>query len=272
MLDHVLSFRPGLLIAVVCGVVGAIVLYRYFLPLKQKPGDSGATDKAPIEAKSAPVSKENEDLYSTWQSALDQLSRVQAELKNDLDRMENAFEQDLEKLNQAVARFKELAKNNRLALTLFELYEGMRHFGRKTPDAQQADAAWHAKIGVDTIVVSENPFDQNGKEIHFQLNGRPYVLLGANFQLSEASFIELRLQNQSGETLATVRVRPEEGGPGISEEAVMSMKPGPWVAEILTCRVKMDARLRELQLGLKYQDLPALKERFPVDGTISPSR
>ncbi|MFM8677070.1 MAG: hypothetical protein ACKOCR_06990 [Burkholderiaceae bacterium] len=147
----------------------------------------------------------------------------------------------------------------------------MRHYGRKSRDAQKADLDWHGKIGVTQIDVVETVQAQPGYEIYFTLEEQPCLLVGAHHRYSRLSFIELSLFDQSDACLVTVRVRPDQRGAQLIADAVISMKSGPWIQTLLACRAKMDVRHREVSLLAEHRDVQQLKEKFSLDTESSDS-
>ncbi|NBY65044.1 MAG: hypothetical protein EBQ70_13270 [Betaproteobacteria bacterium] len=60
-----------------------------------------------------------------------------------------------------------------------------------------------------------------------------------------------------------VRVKPEETlGRGVVEKAVMEMRQGEWVDDIIACRLLMDKRQTELDLLAGHREVEQLKDKF----------
>jgi hypothetical protein len=60
-----------------------------------------------------------------------------------------------------------------------------------------------------------------------------------------------------------VRVKPEETlGRGVVEKAVMEMRKGEWIDDIIACRLLMDKRQTELDLLAGHREVEQLKDKF----------
>jgi hypothetical protein len=76
-------------------------------------------------------------------------------------------------------------------------------------------------------------------------------------------FVELTLSSSEDIKLILVRVKPEETlGRGVVEKAVMEMRKGEWIDDIIACRLLMDKRQTELDLLAGHREVEQLKDKF----------
>ena len=265
MADTLDLVRPGVLVAYVCLglglILGLIAIRDWSVRRVQRAKRREVLEKVMSES-AAPTAGE---VDAAWGDALKSLEALQHQLKGDIKGLEHKLEIEREQVQAKTEALKNLAHQNRVPITLYELYEGMRHFGRKAPEAQQADLEWHGKVGITQVDVVETVNLQPGYEIYFTLDEQTYLLTGAHHRYSRLSYIELSLYDSSDSALITVRVRPDSDGHRLIADAVISMRSGPWIQTLLACRAKMDTRYAEVSLLAEHRDVMQLKEKFAIE-------
>jgi hypothetical protein len=276
MIDAVSMLRPGVLIALVCvvlAVVLGVVAVRDSRRREEEKNASARRRAATASTSSAVsepgVASPRDEVEEVWSEALKGIENLQTQLKDDIRTLEEKLATEREQIQTKAEALKNLARQNRIPLTLYELYEGMRHFNRKAPEAQRADMEWHGKIGVTEVDVVDTVQIHPGHEIYFTLDEQPFLLVGLHHRYSRLSFIELSLFDQTDTLLVTARVRPDTRGQQLIADAVISMKSGPWIQTLLACRAKMDTRHREVTLLAEHRDIEQLKEKFALDNDES---
>lgn len=265
MVDSVSTIRPGLWIALIC-VVLVILLVAVAARDARRKKEKAAERKEIVEKAMAGVPPEDSsEIDVVWGEALKGIENLQSQLKDDIRSLEEKLAAEREEVQTKTEALKNLARQNRVPITLYELYEGMRHFNRKSREAQKADMEWHNKVGITQIDVVETVQVVPGYEIYFTLDDQSFLLVGSHHRYSRLSFVELSLFDQSDSQLVTVRVRPDQRGQQLIADAVISMKSGPWIQTFLACRAKMDVRHREVSLLAEHRDVQQLKEKFSID-------
>lgn len=265
MVEILQSARPGVLVAYLClglGLVLILVALRdWSVRREQRARRREVLEKVMVN-NAAPTAAE---VDVVWGDALKNLESLQHQLKGDIEGLEHKLEVEREQVQAKTDALKNLARQNRVPITLYELYEGMRHFARKSPEAQKADLEWHGKVGIQQIDVVETADVPPGHEIYFTLDEQTYLLTGAHHRYSRLSYIELSLYDSSDAALITVRVRPDSVGQRLIADAVISMRSGPWIQTLLACRAKMDTRHAEVSLLADHRDVMQLKEKFSIE-------
>jgi hypothetical protein len=268
MTETVFHITPGLVIALVCAVL-AVSLVAWQLLERKGRKDFSAKAEQPAsqpESPQPPDFRKDPTLDRIWSEAIESMQSLESQLKGSLVSLEENLKQEREQVQSTIEALKDLARKNRVPLTLFELYDGLRRFHKKRPEVQESDRQWHAKIGVEDIFVIEiNREVFPGEEIHFSLEGVPYTLVGVRHHYSNTSFLELILYDGEDNALATVRVQPDTGeSRQLQAEAIISLRQGPWIQAFLACRVKMDYRHGEISLLANHRDVERLKEDFSL--------
>ncbi len=265
MADSVVTLRPGILIALLCLLLmGALAIVAIRDARRKKA--KVAERKVVVEKAMAGIAPEtSSEIDMVWGDALKSIESLQTQLKDDIRTLEEKLAAEREEVQTKTEALKNLARQNRVPITLYELYEGMRHFNRKSREAQKADLEWHGKIGITQVDVVETVQATPGHEIYFTLEGESFLLVGSHHRYSRLSFIELSLFDHSDTPLVTVRVRPDQRGQQLIADAVISMKSGPWIQTFLACRAKMDIRHREVTLLAEHRDVMQLKEKFAIN-------
>ena len=265
MVDSVSPIRPGLWIALICLVLVIVLMVVATRDARRKK-QKAVERKEIVEKAMAGVPPENSsEIDVVWGAALKGIENLQSQLKEDIRTLEENLAAEREEVQTKTEALKNLARQNRVPITLYELYEGMRHFNRKSREAQKSDMDWHNKVGITQIDVVETVQVAPGFEIYFTLEDQQFLLVGSHHRYSRLSFIELTLFDQSDSQLVTVRVRPDQRGQQLIADAVISMKSGPWIQTFLACRAKMDVRHREVSLLAEHRDVQQLKEKFSID-------
>jgi hypothetical protein len=273
MIDAVSMLRPGLIIALVCVLLAVVLGVVAVRDSRRREAERDAATRrravaASAAAESSPAPSPDE-VEVVWSEALRGIENLQTQLKDDIRTLEEKLATEREQVQTKAEALKNLARQNRIPLTLYELYEGMRHFNRKAPEAQRADMEWHGKIGITEIDVVDTVQIHPGHEIYFTLEDQSFLLVGLHHRYSRLSFIELSLFDQSDTLLVTARVRPDTRGQQLIADAVISMKSGPWIQTLLACRAKIDTRHREVTLLAEHRDIEQLKEKFALDNDES---
>lgn len=267
MVDSVSTIRPGLWIALLCLCLVIALVVVALRDMRRKKAKAIERKEVVEKAISGIVPATTEEMDVVWGDALKGIESLQTQLKDDIKTLEEKLAAEREQVQTKTEALKNLARQNRIPITLYELYEGMRHFGRKSREAQKSDLEWHGKVGITQIDVVETVQLQPGYEIYFTLDDQSFLLIGSHHRYSRLSFIELSLYDQSDSALVTVRIRPDQRGQQLIADAVISMKSGPWIQTLLACRAKMDVRHREVSLLAEHRDVQQLKEKFALDSS-----
>jgi hypothetical protein len=199
------------------------------------------------------------------EAARQHLQQLQEQMHKSLGHLENTLSQERAEVLANAEAQKQFARDNRLPLTLFELYEGMRHFAKKSEEAQAADMEWHGRIGITKIDVLPLTSDEVGSKIQFKLGLRAYTLVGRHHFYSKTAFVELCLFEDIFTASFIARVKPDASGSALESEAVVAMRPGPWLADLLATRSRMDLRKAELEMRAKHRDIERLKQDFSFE-------
>ena len=269
MIDAASAIRPGIWIALICLVLLAALAVVAMRDARRKKHRVAERKEVVEKAMAGVPPASNDEIDVLWGEALKGIETLQTQLKDEIKTLEGRLAAEREEVQTKTEALKTLARQNRIPITLYELYEGMRHFGRKSRDAQKSDLDWHGKIGITQIDVVETVQVQPGHEIYFTLEDQSFLLVGSHHRYSRLSYIELSLFDQSDANLVTVRVRPDQRGAQLIADAVISMKSGPWIQTLLACRAKMDVRQREVSLLAEHRDVQQLKEKFSLDAESS---
>lgn len=266
MIETAFQMTPGLVIAIVCIAFAVVLLVWYLIERSGSVGRKASRPAQESQPQQNPDFRQDPKLDRIWTEAIQSMESLDSQLKGSLVSLEENLKQEREEVQLKIEALKEVARKNRVPLTLFELYDGLRRFHKKRPEVQESDREWHAKIGVSDIFVIEiNREVFPGEEIHFRLEGEPYTLVGARHNYSNTSFLELILYDGEDNALATVRVQPDTGeSRQLQAEAIISLRQGPWVQAFLACRVKMDYRHGEISLLASHRDVERLKEDFSI--------
>ena len=202
------------------------------------------------------------ELDPIWKKALEEISLIQGRLDSDFEELQKNLAKERYEVTANAELAKTLATKKRLPLTLYQIYEETRAYPKKNIDSQEEDRKWHKQIGLTDLFVDQLIVD-TGLRLAFKLFNRDYVLISRWHEYSQVSFLELTLMDENKEACLIVRVRlANSESKGIEEEAVIAMKSGAWLRDLLTCRMLMDVREAELVLRTKHQDVERLKKRF----------
>jgi len=202
------------------------------------------------------------ELDPIWKKALEEISLIQGHLDKDFEALQKNLAKERYEVTANAEQAKTLATKKRLPLTLYQIYEETRAYPKKNDGAQEEDRKWHKQIGLTDLFVDQLIVDV-GLRVAFKLFNRDYVLSSRWHEYSQVKFIELTLMDENKEACLIVRVRPAESETKeLLEEAVVAMKSGAWLRDLLTCRMLMDVREAELVLRAKHQDVERLKKRF----------
>jgi hypothetical protein len=197
-----------------------------------------------------------------WKKALEEINLIQGSLDRDFEMLQKNLAQERYQVTANAELAKKLATKKQLPLTLFRIYEETRSYPKKQSDAKAEDLKWHKQIGLTDLFVDQLIVDV-GLRVAFKLFSRDYVLSSKWHEYSQVKFLELTLLDGNKDACLIVRVRPEESESKILlEEAVIAMKSGAWLRDLLTCRMLMDVREAELVLRAKHQDVERLKKQF----------
>ncbi len=271
MTEFVVSMRPGLtltLLALALAVLLGVALWFDNVRAKRRAQRKASERQRLRERAQAGLPMEKtSDMEFIWSDAMRSMESLQDQLKENLRSLENKLKDERQEVEMKVETLKSLARTNRLPLTLYELYEGLRHFNRKNEEAQAADMVWHSKIGITQVDVVDAIGDPPGYEIFFIMDDESYLLVGRHHRYSRTSFIELSLVDRDNSKLATVRVRPDADGRSLLADAVITIRSGPWIQAMLSCRAKMDVRAQEVNLMAAHADVERLKENFQIQAT-----
>ncbi len=271
MTEFVVSMRPGLtltLLALALAVLLGVALWFDNVRAKRRAQRKASERQRLRERAQAGLPMEKtSDMEFIWSDAMRSMESLQDQLKENLRSLENKLKDERQEVEMKVETLKSLARTNRLPLTLYELYEGLRHFNRKNEEAQAADMVWHGKIGITQVDVVDAIGDPPGYEIFFIMDDESYLLVGRHHRYSRTSFIELSLVDRDNSKLATVRVRPDADGRSLLADAVITIRSGPWIQAMLSCRAKMDVRAQEVNLMAAHADVERLKENFQIQAT-----
>jgi hypothetical protein len=208
------------------------------------------------------LEKQVADIDPIWKKALEEINLIQGNLDKDFEALENNLAKERYEVTANAELAKKLASKKQLPLTLFQIYEETRSYPKKHSDAKVEDLKWHKQIGLTDLFVDQLIID-TGLRVAFKLFNRDYILSSKLHEYSQLKFLELTLLDANKDACLIVRVRPEESNSKIlAEEAVVAMKSGAWLRDLLTCRMLMDVREAELVLRTKHQDVERLKKQF----------
>ena len=183
-------------------------------------------------------------------------------LNEDIATLKHNLEQERVEVTEAAKALKALAIEKRIPETLFQIYSEMKAFPKKSKESQETDMEWHRKVGVSDLKV-EPIIGENGIIITFVLLRHLYRISAITHTYARIHFVELTLSSSEDVKLMVVRVKPEETlGRGVVEKAVMEMRKGEWIDDIIACRLLMDKRQTELDLLAGHREVEQLKDKF----------
>lgn len=269
MAESALTLSPGLILAAISAALVVlmllVVLWAPKTPRASRRKVPTPSIERPAEHPVGMAGAPTAEIERVWSEAVKSMRELEHELGQELTDFEQALVRERREVETKTESLKASAIENRLPLTLYELYEGMRHFPKKSPQAQSSDLEWHAKIGVGGIKVLDTSSKLiPGREVYFTLDGESFSILGTHHRYSQTAFIEISLYDSEDVLLVTVRVRPQEEGMALAEQAVISMKPGDWLQKLLSCRARMDLRHQQVSLLTQHRDVQQLKENFAI--------
>ncbi len=175
------SLTPGFVLAVLSAVLALVMVLVFLLPGKKTRLKSGSriVPSGQADTPAKPLVQVSPEIDRIWAEAVRSMQALEQELGQELTNFEKQLLSEREEVESKTEALKSAALEKRVPLTLYELYEGMRHFGKKSPKAQQSDLEWHAKIGVTDLHVAEISSKLiPGKEIYFKLDGEAFSILG----------------------------------------------------------------------------------------------
>lgn len=285
MFTQIASLQPGYLVAIVCAglaILLSLSLVFHWLfharwskiqwPTIRLPRFRSARQAEPVPEIEPTLSRAVQNTNASVTDALMPLvEAMQLSMRGQLQMLEADLELDRVTAEQNAEKLRRQAQDQKLPITLFELYTGMRTFSRKKPEAQATDLEWHAKAGISAIGVRPLRQDQEGVRIDFRIDGRPLILQARQHRYTRTEFLEMSLYDagddpEKGDSpVFVVRVKPDRLERELTSQAVTSFTPGEWLAHILSCRIRMDARAQELALRAKYREVEHLKRNFSLD-------
>jgi hypothetical protein len=192
------------------------------------------------------------------------LTDLQRQLNLDLAQLQASMKAERHDLERHVARVRQMASEHRLALTLFELFDALKTLPKKTTEAQQIDRAWHGQVGIepDDILLPEDESDP--WKIYFKLSGVWYLLRVLDRKYSRIDYYEIALHDEEGRLLAELRARPDGARTKLDKEYVSSLHVGPWLAEFIALRLRMDHRLQRTLMEAASRDVESMRRSFRV--------
>lgn len=274
MFNQITSLQPGYLVAIVCAVLAillslSLVFHWLFhtqwramrLSWKKKPALQA--EAIPEADATAPIAVRTS--ASVTESLMPLVEAMELSMRGQLQLLEADLELDRVSAEQNAEKLRRQALDQKLPATLFEMYLAMRAFSRKKPEAQAMDLEWHAKAGISAIVVRPLQREQEGVSIDFRIDGKPLTLWARQHRYSRAEFLEVTLFDDADNPVFVVRIQHDRLERELTSQAVTSFTPGEWLAQILSCRIRMDARAQELALRAKYREVEQLKRNFSLD-------
>ena len=163
MIDAASAIRPGIWIALICLVLLAALAVVAMRDARRKKHRVAERKEVVEKAMAGVPPASNDEIDVLWGEALKGIETLQTQLKDEIKTLEGRLAAEREEVQTKTEALKNLARQNRIPITLYELYEGMRHFGRKSRDAQKSDLDWHGKIGITQIDVVETVQVQPGR-------------------------------------------------------------------------------------------------------------
>ena len=257
------------LIGVLVALAGLVLLRRERQQQRLAPRQRREPPVAALTAPNGPNGPNGPDEPNALAQSLQGVERL-IDLRHDLRVRLGLAQATLEAqradVESAVALMKRAALDMRLPDTLFEAFESLRRLPAKSAEAQAADLQWHAQVGI--VPERVQVFDDGVATtvVTCSIAGRPLCISGRNFALSHARFDELTLFDGPDEAVAVavavVRMRLSDDRRQVLERAVVSYRPGDWVAVLVACRAQMDERHEQLLLQARYRDVETLRTRF----------
>jgi len=192
------------------------------------------------------------------------LTDLQRQLNLDLAQLQASMKAERHDLERHVARVRQMASEHKLALTLFELFDALKALPKKTTEAQQIDRAWHGQVGIepDDILLPEDETDP--WKIYFKLSGVWYLLRVLDRKYSRIDYYEIALHDEDGRLLAELRARPDSARTKLDKEHVSSLHVGPWLAEFIALRLRMDHRLQRTLMEAASRDVESMRRSFRI--------
>jgi hypothetical protein len=277
--NQIISLQPGYLVAIICAglaILLSLSLVFHWLFHARWSTMRWRKNKPVLQAetapeKAAPVSSvaQVHSQGSVTDALMPLVEAMQLSMRGQLQILEADLELDRVTAEQNAEKLRRQALDQQLPMTLFELYVGMRTFSRKKPEAQEIDLEWHAKAGISDIVVRPLQQEQEGVRINFCIDRKPLILWARQHRYSRTEFLEMTLFDSMDNPVFIVRIKHDRLERELTSQAVTSYTPGEWLAQILSCRIRMDARAEELVLRAKYREVEQLKRNFSLDPMAS---
>ncbi len=276
-LNQVTSLQPGYLVAIVCALLAVLLslslVFHWLFNARwsnikfnwRKKKTTAPADPVPEPAEPVLQASTVRTSASVTDALMPLVEAMQLSMRGQLQMLEADLELDRVTAEQNAEKLRRQALEQNLPATLFELYLGMRTFSRKKPEAQQIDLEWHAKAGISDILVRPLQQEQEGVRINFRIDGKPLTLWARQHRYSRTEFLEITLFDAEDNPVFVVRVKHDRLERELTSQAVTGFTPGEWLAQILSCRIRMDARAQELALRAKYREVEQLKRNFSLD-------
>ena len=198
----------------------------------------------------------------------DQFETLEQRLQHRLKHWRDSVETRRMTTLQAVEIIRQSATAIRLAQTIWELYESLIAWPRKSQEAQRADLEWHAQAGVKPLVwrIWQDPAGEGF--VGCEVEGHPFSIVCKSFELSNISFFELTLFDSADTVLARVRVRADEDTRQVEDSVILACRPGRWIHVLADLRVRMDERRESVLMRTRYQELTRMRSDFGLDDDL----
>ena len=251
LLTHVLNLSMGQAILIACCVLLSLfippILWQMFSNKEKKP----VNEKQEIIRQDPFLGK-----------TLNRAEQLESILNEDLESLKMNLQTERIQVNSTAQALKTLAQEKKFPETLYQIYLETKNFPIKSKEGQASDMEWHRKVGISDLDV-QPLVGENGIVITFVLLRHLYKLYALQHAYARISFVELVLKAGDESKLMVARAKPEEVlGRVTQETAVMEMRNGGWVDDILSCRLLMDKRQMELDLLTEHRQVEQLKSKF----------
>ena len=139
MIDTASAIRPGIWIALICLVLLAVLAMVAMRDARRKKHKAAERKEGVEKAMAGVPPADSNEIEVLGGEALKGIETLQTQLKDEIRTLEDRLAAEREEVQTKTEALKNLARQNRIPITLYELYEGMRHYGRKSREAQKAD-------------------------------------------------------------------------------------------------------------------------------------
>jgi hypothetical protein len=234
--------------------------------LRAGEGEAPRADETEAHAQAAPGAPVGSARSSSpVLDAVAGIRELERELAVRAERLERELERERLEIEASVRAIRDAVEQQRVPETLHRLHEALRVLPGKSPRSQASDRQWHAEVGITDIEVSPVAGDPDALSMRFRLSNAPLRLVAREFRLTSLRFHELRLFDETaGEPVLTVRVEVDPADRTLLRHAVMSCRTGAWLPQLLACRVRMDARQREILLRARHRGVERLRDEFAL--------